>query len=166
MLAATRPGPRSFRHFAPRRPPGRAPRPPGRRLSPAAGGTIRAGAREAVRRLRPATEPGPGIERQARTAAKAGHARLAERCLQWLGWPAAVPGVLGVIAQAVLWADGSLGMNQAVSLILGTALAAILSGATAYGADVRVGPGRERLELAALAARPPGNPGRPATFPG
>jgi len=94
------------------------------------------------------------MERQARIAAKVEHARVVERYLQWLGWSVAVLGVLGVIAFAVLWADGSLGMNQAVSLILGTALAAILSGATAFGAGVSVGLGAERLELAALAARP------------
>ena len=61
------------------------------------------------------------MERQARIAAKVEHARVVERYLQWLGWSVAVLGVLGVIAFAVLWADGSLGMNQAVSLILGTA---------------------------------------------
>jgi len=46
-----------------------------------------------------------------------------------------------------------------VSLILGTALATVLSGATAYGSGVNVGLGAERLELAALAESRQAEPG-------
>ena len=89
------------------------------------------------------------MEGQARIAAKVEHARLVEQILQWLGWSVAVLGALGVVAFSVLWAVGELNVEQGVSLILGTALATILSGATAYGSGVNVGLGAERLEIAA-----------------
>ncbi|HEY5359730.1 MAG TPA: hypothetical protein VIJ82_18950 [Streptosporangiaceae bacterium] len=89
------------------------------------------------------------MDDQARIAAKVEHAREVEQVLQWLGWSVAVLGLIGVAAFSVLWAAGGLSTEQGVSLILGTALAVILSGATAYGAGVNVGLGAERLELAA-----------------
>jgi hypothetical protein len=55
---------------------------------------------------------------------------------------------------AVLWGLGDLSTEQAISLILGTCLATILSGATAYGSGTNVGLGAERLEIAARAALP------------
>ncbi len=92
------------------------------------------------------------MERQARIAAKVEHAREVEGILQWLGWSVAVLGVIGVAVFAVLWALGDLNVEQALSLILGTCLATVLSGATAYGSGVNVGLGAERLEIAAGAA--------------
>jgi len=99
------------------------------------------------------------MEDQARIAAKVEHARQVERVLLWLGWSVAVLGVVGVAAFSVLWAVGDLNAEQAVGLILGTALAAILSGASAYGSGVNVGLGAERLELAARGAARPGGEG-------
>ena len=75
--------------------------------------------------------------------------------LQRLGWSVGVLGLAGVAIFAVLWAIGDLDIEQAISLILGTCLATILSGATAYGSGVNVGLGAERLELAARSAVPP-----------
>jgi hypothetical protein len=49
--------------------------------------------------------------------------------------------------------------EQAISLILGTCLAAILAGATAYGSGVNVGLGAERLELAERSAAAPSTEG-------
>ncbi|MGO8727427.1 MAG: hypothetical protein ACLQK8_12065 [Streptosporangiaceae bacterium] len=99
------------------------------------------------------------MEGQARITAKVEHARAVEQVLQWLGWSVAALGVLGVVAFSVLWAVGELNLDQAVSLILGTALATVLSGATAYGSGVNVGLGAERLELAALAESRQAEPG-------
>jgi len=96
------------------------------------------------------------MEDQARIAAKVEHARQVERVLLWLGWSVAVLGVVGVAAFSTLWAAGDLNAEQAVGVILGTALAAILSGASAYGSGVNVGLGAERLELAARGAPRPG----------
>jgi hypothetical protein len=62
---------------------------------------------------------------------------------------------VGVVAFSVLWAIGELDIEQGLSLILGTALATILSGAAAYGSGVNVGLGAERLELAARGAAGP-----------
>jgi hypothetical protein len=89
------------------------------------------------------------MERQARIAAKVEHAREVEGVLQWIGWSVAALGVIGVVVFAVLWAIGDLDVEQAVSLILGTCLATVLSGAAAYGSGVNVGLGAERLEIAA-----------------
>lgn len=103
------------------------------------------------------------MERHDRVSAKVEHARDVEGVLVWLGWSVAVLGVLGVIAFAVLWAIGDISLEQGISLIIGTALATILSGATAYGSGVNVGLGAERLELAAhAAADQQEGPGRPA----
>jgi hypothetical protein len=89
------------------------------------------------------------MERQARIAAKVEHAREVEGVLQRLGWSVAALGLVGVAVFAVLWGIGELDVEQAVSLILGTCLATVLSGATAYGSGVNVGLGAERLEIAA-----------------
>jgi len=91
------------------------------------------------------------MEGQARIAAKIEHAREVEEILLRLGWSVAALGVAGVVAFAVLWVIGELNVEQGLSLILGTALATVLSGATAYGSGVNVGLGAERLELAAKA---------------
>lgn len=100
------------------------------------------------------------MDQEARIAAQVAHARTVGCWLQRLGWSVAVLGVAGVLTFAALWLAGQLGLDQAVSLILGTALAAILSGASAYGAGVNVGLGAERLALAARAAVSPPDGGR------
>jgi hypothetical protein len=92
------------------------------------------------------------MDRHDRISAKVAHARTVENVLLWLGWSVAVLGVIGVAVFAALWAVGELSLDQGISLILGTALATILSGATAYGSGVNVGLGAERLELAASGA--------------
>jgi hypothetical protein len=95
------------------------------------------------------------MEPQARIAAKVEHAREVEDVMVRLGYSVAVLGLAGVAVFAVLWAIGDLKTDQAISLILGTCLATILSGATAYGSGVNVGLGAERLEIAARSAAPP-----------
>jgi hypothetical protein len=90
--------------------------------------------------------------RQDRISAKVGHARQVGGILQRIGWSVGALGVVGVVAFVALWAVGELDIDQGISLILGTALATILSGATAYGSGVNVGLGAERLELAAESA--------------
>jgi hypothetical protein len=92
------------------------------------------------------------MERQDRISAKVAHARQVGGVLQWTGWSVAVLGVVGVVVFVALWVVGELDVDQGISLILGTALATILSGATAYGSGVNVGLGAERLELAAESA--------------
>jgi len=92
------------------------------------------------------------MEPGSRVAAKVKHARQVEVVLQWLGWSVIVLGIAGVAAFSVLLVLGDINVEQATSLILGTALASILSGATAYGSGVNVGLGAERLDLAARAA--------------
>jgi hypothetical protein len=99
------------------------------------------------------------VEREARISAKVEHARVVEGIMQQLGWSVAVLGMAGVVVFAVLWAVGELNVEQGISLILGTSLATILSGATAYGSGVNVGLGAERLELAARGAEPQGETG-------
>jgi hypothetical protein len=88
------------------------------------------------------------MERRSRIATKVEHARRVGIVLQWLGWSVAVLGVIGVVAFSALWAAGEIDVDQGVSLILGTALAVVLSGATSYGAGVNLGLGAERLDLA------------------
>jgi hypothetical protein len=97
----------------------------------------------------------PAVERQAMIAAKVAHAREVERILLRLGWSVAALGLVGVAVFAVFWATGIMDAEKAVGLILGTCLATILSGATAYGSGVNIGLGAERLELAARSAVPP-----------
>ena len=92
------------------------------------------------------------MEEQGTISAKVEHARRVETVLLWLGWLVAVVGVAGMAVFAVFWAAGDLTAEQGVSLVLGTTLATVLSGATAYGAGVNVGLGAERLHLAAREA--------------
>ncbi len=94
------------------------------------------------------------MEPQARITAKVEHAREVEGFLRRLGWSVAVLGLVGVAVYGVLWGLGDLNTDQAISLILGTCLATILAGATAYGSGTNVGLGAERLELAARSAFP------------
>jgi len=94
------------------------------------------------------------MESQARITTKVEHAREVEGFLLRLGWSVAVLGLVGVAVYAVLWGLGELNIDQAISLILGTCLATILSGATAYGSGTNVGLGAERLEIAARGALP------------
>jgi hypothetical protein len=94
------------------------------------------------------------MERQARITAKVEHARGVEEFLVRLGWSVWVLGLIGVVVYAVLWGLGDLNFEQAISLILGTCLATILSGATAYGSGINIGLGAERLEMAVRAAFP------------
>ncbi len=106
--------------------------------------------------------PGSGgaevrTEHQAAVTGKVEHARKVGRGLQWLGWSVICLGIVGIVAFAVLWAIGEVDAEQAVGLILGTALASILSGAAAYGSGVNLGLGAERLSLAISADDPPGH---------
>ena len=102
---------------------------------------------------------GVRTEHRALITGKVEHARKVGHVLQWLGWSVICLGVVGIVAFSVLWAIGDVDVEQALTLILGTALASILSGATAYGSGVNVGLGAERLNLAAAAA---GHPPRDA----
>ena len=92
------------------------------------------------------------MERQDGISAKVEHALEVERVLRLIGWSVAALGIVGIAVFIILWIVGELNIDQAASLILGTALATILSGATAYGSGVNVGLGAKRLELAATAA--------------
>ena len=86
------------------------------------------------------------MEPQARIAAKVEHAREVEGFLLRLGWSVAVLGLIGVVVYAVLWGLGDLNTDQAISLILGTCLATILSGATgATKQQVAAAPATESL---------------------
>ena len=88
------------------------------------------------------------MERRTVIIGKIEHAWKVERILQWLGWGVGCLGLAGIVVFSVFWAVGDLGDEQALSLLIGTALASILSGATVYGAGVNVGLGAERLNLA------------------
>ncbi len=91
-------------------------------------------------------------------------ARQVAKVLRWLGWLVAAVGAAGVAVYTTFWASGDLSVEQGVSLVLGTALATILSGTTAYGAGVNIGLGAERLQLAASAAGiSPPSQGQPAS---
>ena len=81
-------------------------------------------------------------------ADRVARAHRVERILLTLGWIVAAVGLVGAAVFAGFWIAGDLNAEQAVSLILGTTLATILSGATAYGAGVNVGLGADRLSLA------------------
>jgi hypothetical protein len=89
------------------------------------------------------------MEPQDRISVKVEHALAVERVLRWTGWSVGALGILGVLVFIILWVVGELDVDQGISLILGTALATILSGATAYGSGVNVGLGAVRLEIAA-----------------
>jgi hypothetical protein len=82
--------------------------------------------------------------------------------LQKLGWLVAALGVIGIVTYSALWATGEINADQGVSLILGTALAVVLSGATSYGAGVNLELCAERLDLAAKESGGPA--GRPASL--
>jgi hypothetical protein len=92
------------------------------------------------------------MERQDRISVKVEHALEVERVLRWLGWSVGALGIIGVVGFIILWVIGELDVDQGISLILGTALATILSGATAYGSGVNVGLGAVRLDIAATEA--------------
>jgi hypothetical protein len=97
-------------------------------------------------------------------SAKIEHARQVERVLRWLGWLVAAVGAAGAVVFTALWAAGDLNAEQGVSLVLGTTLATVLSGVTAYGAGVNIMLGAERLQLAARAAGTgPLSQGQPAS---
>jgi hypothetical protein len=81
--------------------------------------------------------------------------------LQKLGWLVAALGVIGVATYSALWATGEIDADQGVSLILGTALAVVLSGATSYGAGVNLELGAERLNLAATESPDPASRAAP-----
>ena len=104
--------------------------------------------------------PGSGgtevrMERPGVITEKVQHARKVGHVLQWLGWAVVCLGVVGIGAFSVLWVIGDVSVEEALGLILGTALASILSGAAAYGSGVNVDLGAERLNLAAAAADHP-----------
>jgi hypothetical protein len=82
--------------------------------------------------------------------------------LQKLGWLVAALGVIGIVTYSALWATGEIDADQGVSLILGTALAVVLSGATSYGAGFNLELGAARLDLAAKESAGPA--GRPASL--
>ena len=84
-------------------------------------------------------------------SAKIERARQAEKVLLRIGWLVAVLGVAGMAVFTAFWVAGGLDAEQAVSLVLGTTLATVLSGVTAYGAGVNIGLGAERLRLTARA---------------
>jgi flagellar motor component MotA len=92
------------------------------------------------------------MEDRAVIAGKVRQARKVERALQWLGWSVACLGITGMVVFSVFWALGDLNDEQALSLLIGTALASILSGATVYGSGINVGLGAERLDLAVRVA--------------
>jgi hypothetical protein len=99
------------------------------------------------------------MERQDGITVKVEHALAVERVLRWLGWSVGALGIIGVVGFIILWVIGEIDVDQGISLILGTALATILSGATAYGSGVNVGLGATRLDIAAKDAgvTAPGN---------
>ena len=97
-------------------------------------------------------------------SAKIEHARQVEKVLRWLGWLVAAVGAAGMAVFTAFWAAGDLNSEQGLSLVLGTTLATVLSGAAAYGAGVNIGLGAERLQLAARAAGiSPLSQGQPAS---
>jgi hypothetical protein len=73
------------------------------------------------------------------------HARAVSQLLTRLGWAVLVIGVLAVVGTLVELALGDISLERALGLMLGTSLAGILSGATAYGAGTNVGLSAERL---------------------
>ena len=102
-----------------------------------------------------AGEPRSGQDTRRAVTGKVEHARKVGHVLQWLGWSVICLGVVGIAAFSVLWAIGEVDAEQALGLILGTALASILSGAAAYGSGVNLGLGADRLSLAISADDPP-----------
>jgi hypothetical protein len=91
------------------------------------------------------------MDDQETISAEVEHARQVARVLYWLGRLVAAVGAAGMAVFTAFWAAGDLSAEQGVSLVLGTTLATVLSGAAAYGAGVNIGLGAERLQLAARA---------------
>ncbi|MBU3702238.1 MAG: hypothetical protein FGM58_09365 [Acidimicrobiia bacterium] len=82
------------------------------------------------------------------------HAHRIERLLCGLGWFVAAVGIVGMAVFVGFWIAGDLNAEQAISLVLGTMLATVLSGASAYGSGVNIGLGAARLRLAAGVTSP------------
>jgi hypothetical protein len=75
-----------------------------------------------------------------------------KQVLLWIGWLVAALGVVGMAVFTAFWVVGELSAEQGVSLVLGTTLATVLSGVTAYGIGVNLELGAARLQLAARTA--------------
>jgi hypothetical protein len=104
------------------------------------------------------------MEDQPGISARIERARQVEKVLYWVGWLVAAVGVAGMAVFTGFWVAGHLDAEQGVTLVLGTTLATVLSGVTAYGAGVNIGLGAERLRLAAGAAgRQPASSGMTPT---
>ena len=73
------------------------------------------------------------------------HALMVERVLTRLGWLVLMLGLVGLGAITLEWLSGGLTTEKALAAAGGTALAAILSGATAYGSGTNIGLGAARL---------------------
>jgi hypothetical protein len=84
-------------------------------------------------------------------SAKIERACQVEQVLLWIGWLVAALVVVGMAVFTAFWVAGDLDAEQGVSLVLGTTLASVLSGVTAYGAGVSIGLGVARLQVAARA---------------
>jgi len=95
------------------------------------------------------------MEDQPGVLARIERARQVENVLYWVGWLVAAVGVAGMAVFSAFWVAGDLDAEQGVTLVLGTTLATVLSGVTAYGAGVNIGLGAERLRIAARAAGGP-----------
>jgi len=76
------------------------------------------------------------------------HAHRTARILRRLGWSVSAIGVLGIATFLGLWMSGHLDPEQAASLIIGTLLASVLSGVSAYGAGVNIALSADRLAVA------------------
>lgn len=100
-----------------------------------------------------------------RSVERIDHAQRTSRLLQRLGWCVTALGVVGMVVFVGFWITGDLSAEQAVSLILGTMLATVLSGASAYGSGVNIGLGADRLALA-LEANGPKDPAATTPPPG
>src|ERR1700721_981446 len=95
------------------------------------------------------------MERRTVIKGKIEHAWKVERILQWLGWGVGCLGLVGIVVFSVFWALGDLSDEQALSLLIGTALAPILAGAAGYGSGGSVGLGAEPLNLEIVDAGQP-----------
>lgn len=91
------------------------------------------------------------------------HALMVERVLTRLGWLVLMLGVIGLGAITLEWLSGNLTTEKALAAAGGTALATILSGATAYGSGTNIGLGAARLAGQPTHALPAGteDPGQP-----
>ena len=87
--------------------------------------------------------------------ARIAHAFLVERILTTLGWFVLVIGFVALVLIAWQLSTGELDLEQAAARALGTALATVLSGATAYGSGTGIGLAAARLDL----SRPDGPSG-------